>query len=1015
MFKRKMDRKKSKLNNIVVQFNAIINETTVLKENVEIIINQVFSCVDYVKETPDDNVGQTCTDILKYELEVLTKLVDMNSLLEDIWDSNIIDKWNIPRKKYVTENDLENHIIPIDAQYAGFQLPDSQNTETSIEANVEENSVHQNGTYNPMANCSTYVTHQSEIDSIPSAEVMSNYQLLQSHRSRTVDLPQSIPQFSNQIETNVSHLSESHSVPTSEEVIVNSQVPQSSQSESIVNDEDISPSNIQIVRQHLKLWNEKLGFSPITYSDMADHYKKSGGVSLESSVNPSGQQYANSDAQQIPERLERDLSEIVSPSMSNIDIEIANEGNEYVTPDIGTPYSFSDFSGVSSDISNSNGRDKTAAQSHKSNIYHKNSEIINGIEESCTYDITDQKHSSSNSKPIVNDFDSHLEHSDFSELALNYDSADNLGKSEKSTALKKLNNYEIRHKQELKAALVEPPHIPDISLKPTKLENIPEYISEDSDLAKMAPKSKKKRSKHQTIEINYDLRSKKIPTVGDACVFSHIESPSEFYLHIVDKETATIDKLTEKIDANFNGSTSKYRTKQDAYNNIKKYCCAFIKDYNSWYRVSISNWKLNDSEDVVVQLVDFGNSKVTSYRNLRKLTKEMSEMPMFAVRCHLPLMYPPGSTNLNRISMWPLDSTEALYSLSGVLEGSRSIEFELVYVEAEPNSIAVDLHNPNETNNDDTVGQVLLNLGFAVQLVDDIDEDNMELEEFLQDTDTLETADNVNEAVMGYDPQDEVRICRFTKPDGSCFKGKHCKLDHTFLPEDGFTTDTEFVFREAFYPLCLPLPKETVTILITGYIDSCTFYAHVVRNPHRESNYLIEKDLFELEKVMNTEKIIRTYEVFKISPAIGEMVLVKDWTKKWRRAVVRGVEVANNGGPLAAQVFTLDIGETLTVDMIHVRKIKPQFLQLPFQTIQCYISDYKASTKCNQKDAKDFFDRNLYFQNFFAYIMSSFLPLKIIMKSLSGLDIGHILENKNFADKQLCDNNPLEDCSLDFY
>lgn len=56
----------------------------------------------------------------------------------------------------------------------------------------------------------------------------------------------------------------------------------------------------------------------------------------------------------------------------------------------------------------------------------------------------------------------------------------------------------------------------------------------------------------------------------------------------------------------------------------------------------------------------------------------------------------------------------------------------------------------------------------------------MELEEFLGDIDTLEV-DNINEAIIGYDPRDEARICKFTKSDGTCFKGKNCKLEHVPL------------------------------------------------------------------------------------------------------------------------------------------------------------------------------------------------------------------------------------------
>lgn len=62
-----------------------------------------------------------------------------------------------------------------------------------------------------------------------------------------------------------------------------------------------------------------------------------------------------------------------------------------------------------------------------------------------------------------------------------------------------------------------------------------------------------------------------------------------------------------------------------------------------------------------------------------------------------------------------------------------------------------------------------------------VDENNLEVEVFTQDMSTLEFALNINEAVYGYDPKDEARICRFTRKDGTCFKGKNCKLEHKKL------------------------------------------------------------------------------------------------------------------------------------------------------------------------------------------------------------------------------------------
>lgn len=39
-------------------------------------------------------------------------------------------------------------------------------------------------------------------------------------------------------------------------------------------------------------------------------------------------------------------------------------------------------------------------------------------------------------------------------------------------------------------------------------------------------------------------------------------------------------------------------------------------------------------------------------------------------------------------------------------------------------------------------------------------------------------AGTINEALLNYDLKDEIRMCPFVKPNGTCFKGHRCKLNH---------------------------------------------------------------------------------------------------------------------------------------------------------------------------------------------------------------------------------------------
>lgn len=42
-------------------------------------------------------------------------------------------------------------------------------------------------------------------------------------------------------------------------------------------------------------------------------------------------------------------------------------------------------------------------------------------------------------------------------------------------------------------------------------------------------------------------------------------------------------------------------------------------------------------------------------------------------------------------------------------------------------------------------------------------------------------AENINEAIMHYNPRDEAETCKNLRPDGTCYKGKKCQFRHVPL------------------------------------------------------------------------------------------------------------------------------------------------------------------------------------------------------------------------------------------
>ncbi|VEN48922.1 unnamed protein product [Callosobruchus maculatus] len=186
-----------------------------------------------------------------------------------------------------------------------------------------------------------------------------------------------------------------------------------------------------------------------------------------------------------------------------------------------------------------------------------------------------------------------------------------------------------------------------------------------------------------------------------------------------------IDSITDKLNAFYKKEKSSCNDKQSAFKRIGRYCAVFVGEYDRWYRAEVLDWYLESkTENVKVQLVDFGNKHVLHYKYLRKLTKEFVQLPKLAIKCHFPLMYPPGSTELEKLSEWPALSVDALLGLSGLSRIELTDEdekriFQLVYASyvEDQNSVAVDLIDVNEADQEKTVGQLLIDLHMVVQII----------------------------------------------------------------------------------------------------------------------------------------------------------------------------------------------------------------------------------------------------------------------------------------------------------
>lgn len=120
---------------------------------------------------------------------------------------------------------------------------------------------------------------------------------------------------------------------------------------------------------------------------------------------------------------------------------------------------------------------------------------------------------------------------------------------------------------------------------------------------------------------------------------------------------------------------------------------------------------------------------------------------------------------------------------------------------------------------------------------------------------------------------------------------------------------------------------------------------------------------------MNDPNIVKTYKSLKMLPALGEIVVVKNWDERWCRAQVGDVKVDSDAGSTDLQVFIVDFGEVVNVKLSDVRQIEEEFLQVPFQAVECRLFNAAINDNASLVDAKEYMEFHYMCSNYKAKVM----------------------------------------------
>ncbi|XP_050402777.1 tudor domain-containing 6 [Patella vulgata] len=112
----------------------------------------------------------------------------------------------------------------------------------------------------------------------------------------------------------------------------------------------------------------------------------------------------------------------------------------------------------------------------------------------------------------------------------------------------------------------------------------------------------------------------------DQCYVSHTDGDGVFYIQLVSEEEK-LTQLSEKLQENYSESSNSLKETK-----IGSVCVAKFTDDDMWYRARVE--VIND-DDVTVRFVDYGNTDTVSVDRIKKSSKADVETPPLSYKCRL--------------------------------------------------------------------------------------------------------------------------------------------------------------------------------------------------------------------------------------------------------------------------------------------------------------------------------------------------------------------------------------------
>ncbi|XP_069690384.1 uncharacterized protein [Periplaneta americana] len=484
-----------------------------------------------------------------------------------------------------------------------------------------------------------------------------------------------------------------------------------------------------------------------------------------------------------------------------------------------------------------------------------------------------------------------------------------------------------------------------------------------------------------------------------SALLAHIEDPGEFYIHTVCFENTQINSLTTLMDQHYNSMMFNPASKREAKQFIGTVCAAFFEEDQHWYRAQILDWcEASDSIPVCIQYVDYGNRARVHFSLLRPLDEMFTEVPICAQQCHLAKIHPTGSTPTNILNCWSDEATNLFKCLINV----NCLYCVVVLTESEDkhsNSLPVLLQDWQD-GVFTIVNKRIVDYGYAINFSplenpEPLEDWDPMAEDYYATTNTQYHDDeDASYVVTGYKPQDERRVCKFFAEKGYCFKGETCLRTHSYLHPDGWTTDKEMIFTDAFKKLSLPNVGEEVLLSVTNITHVNVFHA-VIFDAEEEEN------LLSLINYLNEEQNIKALRRLTIMPALGQIVIAR-YSKDGCYYRARVVDFDETETEDRINVFYVDYGNSEWVRDSDIRDIESRYLHLPFQAVECVLANINDIS--DNIDGVQFFSSQVYNKGMLKARIIARLDhlsrLEVLLKNENDKDVGELIIKCGYGEKR---------------